>query len=87
MKKMNEKDEKSVKIIQKSLDSYPKPDYINGMDVKFIPGGVTPYFVIEFKVNDKYTSKRSNRWMNNVVSYIRMFTPYSIAGIKIIFEK
>jgi len=87
MKKVTEKNEKSVKIIQKALDSYPKPDYINGMDAKFVPGGLTPNFIIEFKVNDKYPSKKSNNWMNKVVNYIRTFTPYSIPAIKLIFEK
>jgi hypothetical protein len=85
--KITNNDKQREQSVQKFVDTYDKPDYINDIVVKFIPGGLSTYFMLEFKVNNNYKSKKSNQWMQDIAKDLMKYTPYFIAATKIIFEK
>lgn len=85
--KITEKDKKREQIVQKFVNTYKKPEYIDDIIIQFIPGGLSTYFLIKFIVNNKFEGKKTNRWMNNLISDINQNTPYYIASAQILFEK
>lgn len=85
--KITEKDKKREQIVQKFVNTYKKPEYIDDIIIQFIPGGLSTYFLIKFIVNSKFEGKKTNRWMKNLISDINQNTPYSIASVQILFEK
>ena len=85
--KITEKDKKREQIVQKFVNTYKKPEYIEDIIIQFTPGGLSTYFLIKFIVNNKFEGKKTNRWMNNLISDINQNTPYYIALAQILFKK